>query len=441
MPDAYDPQLRSWVESANHPLTDFPIQNLPFGVFRHIEDSNPPAIGVAIGDQVFDLRRCAKAGLLEVLPAATVQACIESSLNALMGLGRPYWVPLRRRISELLRTPRPGSQNTQQLVRPMLLPISECVMMLPANIGDYTDFYASMNHAKNVGALFRPDSPLMPNYRHIPIGYHGRASSIVVSGTPVRRPSGQTREIEAASPSFGPSRALDYELEVGFFVGHGNPQGEPIALPDAESHIFGLCLMNDWSARDIQAWEYQPLGPFLSKNFGTTISPWIVMMDALEPFRVPAVERGDQDPALLPYLISAENNSRGGIDLKLEVYIRSQRMRQAGIEPMCVGRVNFRDMYWTAAQLVTHHTSTGCNLRPGDLIASGTVSGTTRDSLGCMLELTRRGAEPIDLPTGEKRRFLEDGDEITLRGFCERAGFPRIGFGDCCGTIIARGNG
>ncbi len=339
-------------------------------------------------------------------------------------------------------------------------------MHLPAVIGDYTDFFTSLHHASNVGSLFRPGNPLAPNYKHLPIGYHGRASSIVVSGTPIRRPSGQRQvsladaqdddraadsleivemvmALEAgqggASDSvlrFGRTRALDYELEVGVFVGPGNPLGEAVPIDRARSHIFGLCLLNDWSARDIQVWESQPLGPFLAKSFSTTISTWVVPLEALDPFRVPAFARPAGDPAPLPYLHSSEDQAHGGIDITVEVWLASQRMREAGAGPIQISRGNFRDTYWTIAQMLAHHTSNGCNLRPGDLLGSGTVSGPAPDSLGCLLEKTRRGTEPFYLPTGEERRYLEDGDEVILRAYCEREGCVRIGFGDCRGTVV-----
>ena len=308
-------------------------------------------------------------------------------------------------------------------------------MAPPAAIGDYTDFYASIHHAANVGRLFRPGNPLLPNYKYVPIGYHGRASSIVVSGTAVHRPAGQTRDTTAAAPVFGPSRALDYELEVGFFTGPGNPLAHPIPITEAEEHIFGLCLLNDWSARDIQSWEYQPLGPFLAKSFATTISPWVVTLEALAPFRVPAFQRPDGDPQPLPYLHSAADAQRGGIDLTLQVYLASRQMRESGIPPARLSQSNLKNLYWTLAQLLTHHTSNGCNLRPGDLLASGTVSGPQPEERGCLLELTLRGAELIRLPSGEVRKFLEDGDEVILHGYCQREGFARIGFGACRGTI------
>jgi fumarylacetoacetase len=411
----------SWVETANQPSTDFPLQNLPYGVF-----GTYPRIGVAIGDSILDLRACAGVGLLDGLSPETAHACTVESLNALLALGPHHWSLLRRRLTELLAAE--SLQRSQ--VEPLLTPRDGAAMHLPAVIGDYTDFFTSIHHASNVGSLFRPGNPLAPNYKHLPIGYHGRASSIVVSGTPVRRPSGQIEEAQ-----FGPTRALDYEIEVGAFIGPGNRLGEPVPIDQAGSHIFGLCLLNDWSARDIQVWESQPLGPFLAKSFATTISPWIVPLEALGPFRVPAFARPPGDPAPLPYLYSPDDQARGGIDITVEVCLASQRMRETGETPPRISRGNFRDTYWTIAQMLAHHTGNGCNLRPGDLFGSGTVSGPTRDSLGCLLELTRRGTEPFRLPTGEERRYLEDGDEVILRAYCEREGCARIGFGDCRGIV------
>jgi len=411
----------SWVDSANQTHTDFPLQNLPYGVF-----GSDARIGIAIGDSILDLRACTETGLLHGLSLETARACAADSLNALFALGPDHWSPLRLRVTELLEAASP--QRPQ--VEPLLIPRDSVAMRLPAVIGDYTDFFTSLYHASNVGNLFRPGNPLAPNYKHLPIGYHGRASSIVVSGTPVHRPAGQTQESQ-----FGPTRALDYELEVGMFVGPGNRLGEPVPIGQARAHIFGLCLLNDWSARDLQVWESQPLGPFLAKSFATTISPWVVPLEALEPFRTPAFARDASDPVPLPYLHSPDDQARGGIDITLEVWLVSQRMRKSGAAPLRISRGNFRDTYWTIAQMLAHHTSNGCNLRPGDLFGSGTVSGPTRDSLGCLLELTRRGTEPFRLPTGEERRYLEDGDEVILRAFCEREGCVRIGFGDCRGIV------
>jgi fumarylacetoacetase len=422
--------LKSWVESANNPRTDFPLENLPYGVF---ERDGAASIGVAIGEQILDLRACSAAGLLDELSPETISACASDSLNALMGLGPDRWAPLRRRITEILQAGSPDVQHLEAL----LVSRTGTVMRVPAVIGDYTDFFSSLFHAVNVGSLFDADRPLSPNYKHVPIGYHGRASSIVIGGTPIRRPRGQVKGPGAAAPRFGPSRALDYEMEVGVFAGPGNALGEPVPLQQAKAHIFGVCLLNDWSARDIQAWESQPLGPFLSKSFATSISPWVVPMEALEPFRVAAFQRAEGDPAPLPYLSSAADQQRGGIDLTVEVYLASLKMREAGIGAVRLSRGNFRDQYWTVGQLLTHHTSNGCNLRPGDLLGSGTVSGPVDDARGCLLELTRGGTEPVRLPTGEERKFLEDGDRIILRGYCEREGSVRIGFGECSGTILS----
>jgi fumarylacetoacetase len=432
--ETHDPNLRSWVESANDPNTDFPIQNLPFGVFIRAGVEEAPSIGVAIGDEILDL-----SAVVERLWSADcfddiADACSYESLKTLVFLDREDQSELRRRVSRWLRDDFFGEER--RVAENCLVPMDKARMLLPFEIGDYTDFYASVYHATNIGKMFRPDQPLMPNYKWVPIGYHGRASSIVVSGTPIRRPVGQMKDDNADAPTFGPSKVLDYELEVGCFIGDGNEQGEPIKITEAEDHIFGLCLVNDWSARDIQRWEYQPLGPFLSKSFATTISPWIVTMEALAPFRAPAFKRPAGDPEPLPYLDSPENRERGGLDINLEVLISTERMREKGIAPHRLSRGNTRDLYWTFAQMLTHHTSNGCNLRPGDLIASGTVSGAAKDSRGCLIELTERGAEPITLPTGEVRRFLQDGDEVILRGYCEREGFRRIGFGECRGVIL-----
>jgi fumarylacetoacetase len=325
-----------------------------------------------------------------------------------------------------------SDESARARVEPLLLARAGAEMLLPARIGDYTDFYASVYHATNVGRLFRPENPLLPNYKWVPIGYHGRASSIVVSGAEVKRPSGQTKAPDAAAPTFGPSKALDYELEVGFFVGQGNALGEPVPLAEAEQHIFGLCLLNDWSARDVQAWEYQPLGPFLGKNFATTISPWVVTMEALEPFRAASFMRPEGEPKPLQYLDWADDRAQGGFDVTLEVWLRTKKMR----EPVKVSRGNLRDLYWTLAQMLTHHASNGCNLQPGDLLATGTVSGAAEDSVGSLLEMTRRGADPLILPDGEVRKFLETGDEVILRGYCEREGCARIGFGECRSLVV-----
>jgi fumarylacetoacetase len=430
--ETHDPALRCWVESAlGH--AEFPIQNLPFGVFRRAETTEPARVGVAIGEMIFDIAAARRSGHFSGESASAARACEQTSLNALMAGGRAGWSSLRRALSKLLRVESGLEREAQAL----LVPMKEAELLLPATVGDYSDFYASVHHATNVGSMFRPDNPLLPNYKYVPIGYHGRASSLVPSGTPVRRPRGQRKAPDEAAPTFGPTRSLDYECEIGAFVGPGNMLGEPIDIRGAGEQIFGLCLVNDWSARDIQSWEYQPLGPFLAKSFATTLSPWVVTMDALAPFRAPAASRGEGDPAPLDYLRDDDDAARGGVDVVVEVGIRSRAMRQRGEADVRVSHARFADMYWTPGQMVAHHASNGCNLRPGDLIASGTISGPERDARGCLLELTWRGAEPISLPGGEKRSFLEDGDEVVLRGRCQRPGHAQIGFGECRGTILA----
>jgi fumarylacetoacetase len=401
----HDPGLRSWVESANQPGADFPIQNLPFATYLDRGDEKPH-VGVAIGDRILDV----------------TSAFQIPTLQAVMSMPKAARVALRHRISKLLAV-REGGFDIY------VFPMAEAELLLPCQIGDYTDFYASIHHATNVGSMFRPDNPLLPNYKWLPVGYHGRASSIVPSGTPVRRPAGQTVEHPAGPPVFAPSRRLDYELELGAFLGPGNRQGEPIPAAEAGDHLFGVCLLNDWSARDIQTWEYQPLGPFLSKSFATSISPWVVTMEALEPFRRAPEPRSESDPKPLPHL---QTTPDAALAITLEVWLRSARMA----EPMRVSRSNFAAMYWTLEQMVAHHASNGCPLRPGDLIGSGTVSGPDKENRGCLLEMTWRGTEPLELPTGEVRRFLEDGDEVILRGWCDAPGFRRIGLGECRGTVI-----
>lgn len=430
--DTHDPSLKSWVESANQPGADFPIQNLPFGICRKRADSERPKVFVAIGDSALDISACASEGLLAGAKRAA-EACASGSLNRLMALGTEHAAALRHELQTILRVEAAASvRNTAQTY---LTPIADMELFVPAEIGDYSDFYANLFHARNVGSMFRPSDPLPANYRYVPIGYHGRASSIVASGMPVRRPQGQTRPNPSESVLFGPTRQLDYEMEVGMFVGRGNEIGEPIPIREAESHIFGLCLVNDWSARDLQIWESQPLGPFLAKSFATTVSPWVVTLEALAPFRVPAFAREPDDPQPLPYLLAEEDRRQGGIDLMVEVFLSSEQMRRQACEPTLLSRGNFRDMYWTWAQMLTHQTSNGCNLRIGDLLASGTVSGPAKENRGCLLELTWRGSEPIHLPSGETRQFLEDGDEVIFRGHCQRPGAVRIGFGECRGRI------
>lgn len=420
---------RSWVTSANDPTSDFPLANLPYGVFRH---NGHARIGVAIGDLILDLRACAEGGVLCGVNCETIEACGPASLNALMSLDPAAWATLRHRVASLLD--ERAASETKNRVEPLLIPMKLAEMQLPAQIGDYTDFYASIHHATRVGKRFRPDNPLLPNYKYVPIGYHGRASSIVISGTDIRRPCGQTKAADA-EPVYGPTRALDYELEVGIFIGTGNALGHCISIADAEQHAFGLCLVNDWSARDMQSWEYQPLGPFLAKNFATSISPWIVPLEALAPYRVPAAARPPGDPAPLPYLSSPSADS-AAIDITLEVYLQSQQMRDAGTPPARMSTGNLRDLYWTIGQLVAHHASNGCNLRPGDLLATGTISGEEPDSEGCLLE-KQSGSELTRLPSGETRRFLEDGDTVTFHAYAAKDGLPRIGFGECLGTVVA----
>ncbi len=437
MNQTHDPRLESWVTSAQA-QTDFPIQNLPFGVFRRRGTGDQARVGIAIGDQILDLPASrAVAGFSgAAVPAA--EACAAPSLNPLMALGREHWSALRAQVSAFLSADSPADRADRNLGQRVLVPMREAELLIPAQIGDYSDFYASVHHATNVGSMFRPDNPLLPNYKWVPIGYHGRSSSIVASGTAIRRPHGQTRDDGAGgAPVFGPTRRLDYELEVGAFVSAGNALGDAVPIASAREHVFGLCLLNDWSARDIQVWEYQPLGPFLAKSFATTISPWVVTLDALAPFRAPAFERPAGDPQPLPYLDSPDEGSSGAFDITLDVYLRSGAMRKRGDAPLRLSRCRFSQMYWTVGQLVAHHTSNGCNLRPGDLLGSGTVSGDTKESRGCLLELTWRGTEPVRLPTGEARRFLEDGDEVTFRGYCDRRGWRRIGFGECSGVVVA----
>jgi fumarylacetoacetase len=434
--ETHDPKRTSWVDSAQE-HSDFPIQNLPYGVFRRLETGGPPSVGVAIGDQILDLAACTDVAGFTALAARAARAGAAPSLNPLMALGPDHWSALRRQISAFLASDSPAYRADRRLGERILVPMVEAELLLPAQIGDYTDFYASVHHATNVGSMFRPGNPLLPNYKWVPIGYHGRASSIVPSGTPVRRPRGQIKAPNADTPVFAATQALDYEMEIGCLVGLGNQLGEPVPMERAEDHLFGLCLVNDWSARDIQTWEYQPLGPFLAKNFATTISPWIVTFEALEPFRVPAFERAADDPAPLPYLESPANRIRGGVDITLEASLSTARMRSSGLPPYRLSRSRMADLYWTLAQMFTHHTSNGCNLQPGDLFATGTISGAGKDARGCLLELTWRGSEPITLPSGETRKFLEDGDEVVMRGYCERSGTARIGFGECRGGIVA----
>lgn len=429
--ETHDPALRSWVESANNGQTDFPIQNLPFAIFRRRGTQEPWRGGVAIGDQIVDMAAALKAGVFgsDALPAA--QAAAETTLNHLMGLGPKPLSSLRGALSNALRK---GSPHEAAL-KACLVPQAEAEYDLPARIGDYTDFYTSVHHATNIGKQFRPDNPLLPNYKWVPIGYHGRSSSIRVSGQSFKRPRGQVKPPEAEAPLVKPSARMDIELEMGVFIGQGNDLGDSISIEQAESHIFGLVLLNDWSARDIQPWEYQPLGPFLAKNFASTISPWIVTMEALAPFRA-AFAHPESDPQPLPYLSSAANSATGGLDIQLEALIETQKMREAKASPARIALTNYRHAYWTAGQMVTHHTVNGCNLQPGDLLGTGTLSGPTLDQACALIELTAGGKNPIQLANGESRTWLEDGDTVVLRGWCEKPGAARIGFGECVGTVL-----
>jgi len=387
--ETHDAALESWVESANEPGCDFPIQNLPFGVFKKKGAKESPRGGVAIGDQILDL--------------AALDIKTGSTLNGIAAMGRPAWRKLRAHLSRGL-----SKKKRDKRFARYLLPMKQAQLFVPVHSADYTDFFTGIHHATNMGRMLRPDNPLLPNYKWLPIGYHGRASSIVVSGTPIVRPHGQLKAADAAAPAFGPSRRLDYEAELGFVIGPGNRLGQRIELKNALDHVFGVVLLNDWSARDIQAWEYQPLGPFLAKSFATTISPWIVTLEALAPLRCPAYPRAADDPKPLPYLWDENDQREGGLAIEIEMHLKSAKMR----EPVRLSKGNFRDSYWTIAQMVAHHTSNGCNLRPGDLLGSGTISGATAESYGSMMELTQAGKNPITLPSGETRSFLEDGDEV-----------------------------
>jgi fumarylacetoacetase len=451
--ETHDINLKSWIESANAPDTDFPIQNLPFCRFEllHTDYHAPPQIGVVIGDYVLSL--------IALNMDEKFLESIGESRSIVYGdawlLDSEKTSKLRSHLVNVLKDD--CSEEIRETLRQHLHSISDCMFYSLFNIRNYTDFYCSIFHATNVGAMFRPDNPLLPNYKYVPIGYHGRASSIIVYGSyvkeferisdylwyqtntakaDIKRPKGQNRADADAPPVFIPAKNLDYEMEVGFIVGKGNNLGEPIPIENAEEHIVGLCLVNDWSARDIQAWEYQPLGPFLAKNFATTISPFVVTMEALAPFRVPAFEREEGDPQPLDYLNGEQNQKFGGFDIKLEVYIQTEKMREENVAPFMLSRSNMKDLYWTIGQMLTHHASNGCNLQTGDLMATGTVSGREKHERGCLLELTWRGKEPIELPNGETRRFLEDYDEIIMKGYCEREGFRRIGFGECRGMIL-----
>jgi fumarylacetoacetase len=429
--DTHDPELTSWVTSANLPGNDFPIQNLPFAVLRRRGRKEPFRGGVAIGDFALDLGRVHAAGIFSGPAREALAAAQNAELNELMELGNPSCSALRRALSQALSS---GSE-WQRSLSEALIPRDELEYAVPARIGDYTDFYTSIHHATAVGRLLRPDNPLLPNYKWIPIGYHGRSSSIRVSGQRFPRPHGQILPPGQSVPSVAASKRLDYEVELGLFVGKGNGLGNPIGLADADDHIFGICLLNDWSARDLQTWEYQPLGPFLAKNFATTISPWIVTLEALAPYRVPFSRRSDE-PQPLPYLDTPGNRAAGAIDIQLEASIQTQAMRSRGLAAQPLSRTSYRHAYWTAAQLVAHHTVNGCNLQAGDLLGTGTQSGPTAAEAGSLLELSAGGKQPIGLANGESRTFLEDGDALIIRAWCEKPGAARIGFGEVSGEIL-----
>jgi fumarylacetoacetase len=434
--ETHDPKRQSWVTSANG-HADFPIQNLPLGIF------SPPGSaerrgGIAIGEMILDLAAVAEAGLFAGAAHDAAEAASSGSLNELIALGEMPRQALRTRASELLDVKGPDGKRVEGIRDRILHRAAECMLHLPAQVSDYTDFYVGIHHATNVGTVFRPDNPLLPNYKHVPIGYHGRSSSIVPSDTPVRHPSGQLKDPQSPAPTFGPSRRLDYELELGIWIGPGNALGEPIPISEADQHVAGFCLLNDWSARDIQGWEYQPLGPFLAKNFGTTISPWVITPEALAPFRKPQDPRPEGDPRPLQYLWDDRDQREGALDIDLEVLLLTPGLQEKDLPPHRVALSSTRYMYWTIAQLIAHHTLNGCPLRPGDLFGSGTISAPDAAGFGSLLETTRGGQEAVRLASGEERRFLENGDEVILHAHTPRAReFAQIGFGECRGRITA----
>lgn len=426
----HDPSRRSWVAAANRRDTEFPIQNLPFGVFRPTADASGPRCGIAIGDAVLDVSRCRDSFFGLAREAA--EACTAPHLNDLMSIGRAASAELRRQAFELLAS---DCEEGRRRLSGHLRDLRRVELLAPVRVAGFVDFFASINHASNAGRLFRPDEPLLPNYKYVPVAYNGRASSVVVSETDVRRPRGQAVAAGSGQPVYGPSTQLDYEAELGVYIGKNSRLGETVSVGDAWEHVFGFSLLNDWSARDIQGWEYRPLGPFLGKSFATSVSPWVVTAEALAPFRVAPEERPATDPALLPYLDCVADREDGGLDVRLECRLNTTSMRAQGLDGALLGAMSSRSLYWTIAQMIAHQSSNGCSLQVGDLVGSGTISGTTRDSLGSLLEITQRGAEPLALPGGERRCFLEDGDEIVITGRCEREGFVSIGFGRCVGRI------
>lgn len=429
--ETHDPDLTSWVDSANQPGCDFPLQNLPFSVFRRKDGDELFRGGVAIGNKILDLGKLSGRNLFTVEVDKLINVCAGPSLNHFMQLGSESWSLLRLHLSRALRS----DSDIHFFLSDCLVEMDQVEFNLPCEIGDYTDFYTSIHHATNVGSLFRPDNPLLPNYKWLPIGYHGRASSIQVSPQNLRRPMGQLKEAGAEFPAFAASRRLDYELELGIFIGSGNKLSEPILIDEADQHVFGFCVFNDWSARDIQAWEYVPLGPFLSKSFASTISPWIVTSEALLPFRK-EFSRDEQDPLLMDYLYSEKNEAHGAIDIKLQVSLQTQQMRDNNEAETKLAETTFANSYWSVAQMVAHHTVNGCNLNPGDFFGSGTQSGSGETELGSMLELCRGGQQTITLPDGEQRSFLQDGDRVVMTAYCEQDGATRIGFGSAIGTVL-----
>ena len=433
--ETHNPTIQSWIESANHPSSDFPLQNLPLCLFS-IGSHSKKNIGVVIGHKILNVRACVE----DEHASATIEqplknTLFQESLNELMSLSPFHWKAFRQWCWETLRAGESDDASKIKIFEKFLVDASHVRFYIPAKIGDYTDFYASIYHATNVGAMFRPDSPLLPNYKYVPIGYHGRASSFVLSENDIKRPFGQIKPADVELPSFAPSASMDYEVELAAFIGGESDLGNSTPIDKSWDRVFGFTLLNDWSARDIQAWEYQPLGPFLAKNFATTISPFIVTAEALLPFRIPAFERASEDPQPLSYLLNEKEKMSGGLDIEISVSLTSEKMRNSNIDPYLLGTCSSKNLYWTFGQFVTHHSSNGCNLLPGDVIASGTISGPEQNALGCMLELTKRGKTPITLPTGETRVFLADGDEVIMKGTATKKGFRSLGFGTCVGRI------
>ena len=432
--ETHNAALTSWVVSANQKDSDFPIQNLPFAIFKEKNKSDSFRAGVAIGDQIIDLQALKQKKILNGFAQEALEACDYHELNKFMALGKPHWSALRLALSKSLRV---GS-GLEEVLKQCLINQVDSEYSMPCRIGDYTDFYTSIYHATSVGKLFRPDNPLLPNYKWIPIGYHGRSSSIDVSGQEFKRPKGQLKAQDASVPVFGACKRLDYEMEVAIYIGNGNKLGDTITLDSAEDHVFGMSLFNDWSARDLQAWEYQPLGPFLAKNFASTVSPWIVTTEALAPYKMPWT-RDEADPQPLDYLESQGNRQAGAFDIQLSVELETSKMRDSKLPASQLSVSSFKHSYWTVAQMIAHHTVNGCNLMPGDMLGSGTQSGPTFEESGSLLELSCGGKQVVKLNNGEERTFLEDGDSVIMKGWCEKEGFASIGFGMVESTILPAG--